>query len=80
MLIGLVLQRLQQKNNLNLDDTIHVYTKVSIGIADAFISNWDEKYRSNLVRPETLINNYFDSEWKPILQTHLFLNIQVDIQ
>jgi len=60
------------KNNLNLDDTIHAYTKVSIGIADAFISNWDEKYRSNLVRPETLINNYFDSEWKPILQTPPF--------
>ena len=41
-------------------------------MADAFISCWDEKYRSNLVRPETLINNYFDDEWKPILQTPPF--------
>ena len=56
----------------DLDRTIFAYTKVSIAIADAFISCWDEKYRSNLVRPETLINNYFDEEWKPILQTPPF--------
>ncbi|MBL6603903.1 MAG: vanadium-dependent haloperoxidase [Cryomorphaceae bacterium] len=56
----------------NFEETIYSYTKVSIGIFDAFISNWDEKYRSNLVRPETLINTFFDSEWKPILQTPPF--------
>lgn len=52
--------------------TVFAYTKTSIAIADAFISCWDEKFRSNLVRPETLINNYFDDEWKPILQTPPF--------
>tara|TARA_R110002096_G_scaffold435932_1_gene664378 strand:+ start:63 stop:890 length:828 start_codon:yes stop_codon:yes gene_type:complete len=60
------------KSNSNFDDTIFAYTKTSIAIADAFISCWDEKYRSNLVRPETLINNYFDENWKPILQTPPF--------
>jgi hypothetical protein len=58
--------------NSNLDDTIFAYTKTSIAIADAFISCWDEKYRSNLIRPETLINQYIDEEWKPILQTPPF--------
>ncbi len=52
--------------------TVFAYTKASIAIADAFISCWDEKYRSNLVRPETLINKYMDHEWKPILQTPPF--------
>ncbi|MGB5781699.1 MAG: vanadium-dependent haloperoxidase, partial [Eudoraea sp.] len=41
-------------------------------IADAFISCWDEKYRSNLIRPETLINEHIDENWKPVLQTPPF--------
>jgi len=56
----------------DFDRTMFAYTKTSIAIADAFISCWDEKYRSNLVRPETLINTYFNDEWKPILQTPPF--------
>ena len=56
----------------DFDRTLFAYAKTSIAIADAFISCWDEKYRSNLVRPETLINTYFNDEWKPILQTPPF--------
>lgn len=56
----------------NFDDTIYAFTKTSLVIADAFISCWDEKYRSNLIRPETLINQYIDENWKPILQTPPF--------
>ncbi len=61
-----------KKDTADFNKTIYAYTKTSIAIADAFISCWDEKYRSNLVRPETLINTYFDDEWKPILQTPPF--------
>ncbi len=61
-----------KKINSDFDNTVYAYTKSSIAIADAFISCWDEKYRSNLIRPETLINQYFDDEWKPILQTPPF--------
>ena len=60
------------KEKADFTRTVFAYTKTSIAIADAFISCWDEKYRSNLVRPETLINTYFDDEWKPILQTPPF--------
>ncbi|WP_142785081.1 vanadium-dependent haloperoxidase [Changchengzhania lutea] len=60
------------ESNSSFEDTIFTYTKTSIAIADAFISCWDEKYRSNLVRPETLINKHFDENWKPILQTPPF--------
>jgi hypothetical protein len=61
-----------KKDKADFNKTLFAYTKTSIAIADAFISCWDEKYRSNLVRPETLINKYFDDEWKPILQTPPF--------
>lgn len=43
-----------------------------MAIADGFISCWDEKYRSNLIRPETLINQHIDENWVPILQTPPF--------
>ena len=56
----------------DFNKTVYAHTKTSIAIADAFISCWDEKYRSNLVRPETLINKYIDADWLPILQTPPF--------
>ena len=61
-----------RKTNSDFDDTLYAYTKTSIAIADAFISCWDEKYRSNLIRPETLINEHIDDSWQPVLQTPPF--------
>lgn len=61
-----------RKSGSDFDDTLYAYTKTSIAIADGFISCWDEKYRSNLIRPETLINQYIDESWKPVLQTPPF--------
>jgi hypothetical protein len=43
-----------------------------ITIMDAFISCWDEKYRSNRIRPETYINRYINIKWQPLLQTPPF--------
>ena len=56
----------------SFEDTVYAYTKTSIALFDGFISCWDEKYRSNLIRPETLINQHIDENWKPILQTPPF--------
>ena len=61
-----------KKDNADFNKTFYAYTKTSLAIADAFISCWDEKYRSNLVRPETLIKTEFDDKWKSILQTPPF--------
>ena len=61
-----------RKTNSDFDKALYAYTKTSIAIADAFISCWDEKYRSNLIRPETLINQYIDENWQPVLQTPPF--------
>ncbi len=61
-----------KSSKANVEETVNAYTKTSIAIADAFISCWDEKYRSNLIRPETLINQNLDPDWLPILQTPPF--------
>jgi len=61
-----------RKTQSDFAKTLYAYTKASIAMADAFISCWDEKYRSNLIRPETLINEHIDQDWKPVLQTPPF--------
>jgi hypothetical protein len=48
------------------------YMRTALALADGFISAWDEKYRSNLLRPETVINAYLDESWQPLLQTPPF--------
>ncbi|WP_339795392.1 vanadium-dependent haloperoxidase [uncultured Imperialibacter sp.] len=61
-----------EKADIPFDSTIFVHAMVGTTLHDAFISCWDEKYRSDRIRPETMINKYIDSEWRPILQTPPF--------
>jgi hypothetical protein len=56
----------------NLMQTAEAYARTAIALADGFISCWDEKYRSNVIRPETVINRYVDERWQPMLQTPPF--------
>lgn len=52
--------------------TAQGYALTAIALYDAFISCWDEKYRSNVVRPVTVINEHIDKGWTPFLQTPPF--------
>ena len=58
----------------NADDvkTAKVYALTSCAIFDGFISCWDEKYRSRMVRPITVIRENLESEWNALLQTPPF--------
>ena len=60
------------KQKADFATTVYAYTKTSIALFDAFISCWDEKYRSNYIRPETVITKYFAPEWQPYIQTPPF--------
>lgn len=60
------------KDKADFDKSVYAYSKTAIALADGFISCWDEKYRSSLVRPETLINKYIDENWTSVLQTPPF--------
>lgn len=59
-------------SNDSFDEAINSYLQVSIALFDGFISNWDTKWNTLVVRPETLINQYIDEEWLPKLQTPPF--------
>jgi hypothetical protein len=49
-----------------------VNTVVAIGLMDGFLTCWDEKFRSNRIRPESAIRKYIDPDWQPLLQTPPF--------
>ncbi|HUB59146.1 MAG TPA: vanadium-dependent haloperoxidase [Puia sp.] len=57
---------------LGFDKTVEAETLVAVTLMDGFISAWDEKYRSNRLRPETYIDRYIDPRWQPYLQTPPF--------
>jgi len=61
-----------RKINADLMQTLEAYTRVTLALADGFISCWDEKYRSDRIRPETAINEHIDKNWIPLLQTPPF--------
>jgi hypothetical protein len=48
------------------------FALTSVALYDAFIACWDEKYRSSVVRPVTVINGLIDKNWIPFLQTPPF--------
>lgn len=61
-----------QASKADFVKTAYTYVLTSLGLFEGFISCWDEKYRSNLVRPESVINDYIDPEWRPLIQTPPF--------
>ncbi len=61
-----------RKAKADLMKSAEAYAMTSIALFDGFISCWDEKYRSVLIRPETVINEHIDENWVPLLQTPPF--------
>ena len=61
-----------RKVKADLIKSAEAYAMTSIALFDGFISCWDEKYRSVLIRPETVINEHIDEDWVPLLQTPPF--------
>jgi len=61
-----------EKAKADFSTTVAAYARTAIAMFDGFIQCWDEKFRSNVVRPETVINKYIDPEWRPYLQTPPF--------
>ena len=61
-----------RQTGADLMKSVETYALTSIALMDGFISCWDEKYRSSLIRPETLINIHVDEDWVPLLQTPPF--------
>ncbi len=61
-----------RKSNADIMKSAEAYVKVSCALADGFIASWHAKYKYNLIRPESYINQYIDPEWRPLIQTPPF--------
>ena len=61
-----------QTTNAGEVKTAQAFALASTALLDGFISCWDEKYRSQSVRPVTVINKYLGPVWQPYLQTPPF--------
>ena len=48
------------------------YAMTAVALYDAFIACWDEKYRSKVIRPVNVINEWMDKGWSSLLQTPPF--------
>ena len=60
------------QKNISTIKTSLAYTLTAIAIFDGFINCWDEKFKTNLVRPVTVINSGIDEHWEPLIQTPPF--------
>jgi membrane-associated phospholipid phosphatase len=65
---GLVINQEKQ----HLVAALRAYSFVSIALFDGFIAAWDEKYKTNYIRPITAIQQSFAPTWEPLLQTPPF--------
>jgi hypothetical protein len=61
-----------QKSGADFPETVYAYAKTAIALFDGFIQCWNIKYLYNTTRPETVIDKYFDANWRPHLQTPPF--------
>jgi hypothetical protein len=61
-----------RKANADLVRTTEAYLRTALAVFDGFLTVWDTKYATNLLRPETAINTYIDETWQPLLQTPPF--------
>jgi len=61
-----------RQSRVPFGQALHRHTVLALALTDAFRCCWQEKYRSNRIRPETAIRRYLDPQWQPLLQTPPF--------
>lgn len=67
-----IFRTIARKEGLDLFKTLQGYAVVSTAVFEGFISVFDAKYKFITVRPETVINQFLDKEWRPWLVTPPF--------
>lgn len=67
-----IAQLLSKEKQTDFFTTARTYALTSVALHEGFISCWDEKYSSIRVRPETVIKDKIEKDWKPWLVTPPF--------
>lgn len=67
-----ILTQIARNRQLSLDVAAEAYARLGIAVADAFISCWQTKFATNVVRPVTYIGRVIDPDWTSPLTTPPF--------
>ncbi|MFD2917374.1 vanadium-dependent haloperoxidase [Psychroserpens luteus] len=67
-----IISQITNKDQSDYYTATKAYTLTSTAMFDAIIGSWHVKYKTDLVRPVTYIQEYIDPDWNPILQTPPF--------
>ncbi|MCA0364549.1 MAG: vanadium-dependent haloperoxidase [Bacteroidetes bacterium] len=67
-----IVRTISKQQKADIYQSAEAYTRTAISMFDSFISCWHEKFRSEKIRPETVINADIDPKWMPYLQTPPF--------
>lgn len=60
-----ILNQILQKEDVTAEEIMDVYLRMGIGLYDAAIVCWKNKYDHNLLRPSDFIQNNIDGNWQP---------------
>jgi membrane-associated phospholipid phosphatase len=64
-----IVGQIARNDDLSLAAAAEAYAKLGIAVADVFITIFDAKYRYNLLRPVTYIQDHIDDRWLPLIVT-----------
>jgi len=67
-----IVNQVAESENASYIKSTKAYTYTAISMFDALIDAWHLKYKIDLVRPVTYIQEYIDPHWKPVIQTPPF--------
>lgn len=67
-----ILTQITRNQPLALDAAAEAYARLGIAVADAFISCWQTKFATNVVRPVTYIRRVIDPGWTSPITTPPF--------
>jgi hypothetical protein len=68
----LIVTQFAEQHSLNLAELVEAYARAGVTLADAFLSCWTEKYRTNLLRPSTYVRRHIDAGWTTWVNTPQF--------
>ncbi|MEY3385229.1 MAG: hypothetical protein RIR53_40 [Bacteroidota bacterium] len=67
-----IAQQIMSDKSTPMVASLEIYSKLAFALFDGFTACWQEKFRGNLIRPVTYINQHIDKAWEPFLQTPPF--------
>lgn len=67
-----ILTQVVRDQQLTLDEAAEAYARLGIAVADAFISCWQTKFATHVVRPVTYIRQFIDPGWNSPITTPPF--------